>query len=137
MGINDYIPLILLVDEDTQSRQQLTSRLRTNAEINYRIEAGLGGFHALHQLENQKFDLIILMEDFDDMSVIEVVSMARNTMDVLTPILYLSAGNNLHLFAEMQQFNGVTCQQLTSNFNLLINRLKTLLPDQDKKKIKK
>lgn len=129
MGMNQNIPTILLVDENAARRQKLTSRLRTNPTINYKIEAGLGGFHTVHMLENEDdFDLVILVEEFNDMPVHELLMMIRGPLDSRVPVLYLSQNDNLVKFKNFFNLGASSCEVITENFNELLQSIAKLLP---------
>ena len=128
MAKKDKEPEILIIDSDLKRRQALASRLRTNPTVSYKIEAGGGGFQALSLIENNTFDLIILIDDFSDMPASEVIGLSRDSVQLKTPILYMSEQENLAKFSELFGRGATACELLTSNFNDLLNLIKKHLP---------
>jgi two-component system alkaline phosphatase synthesis response regulator PhoP len=65
---------ILLIDENKTHRDRLGQRLRGRG---YDVTIGTGGFHACNLLENEDFNLIILVGNMFDMPGIEFMSLVR------------------------------------------------------------
>ncbi len=80
---------ILIADENIKYRDNLAARLRM---LGFTIELATGGFHLLHMLEKHwDYDLIILHEDMEDMSALEMISLVRtNKTRTELPIVFIS-----------------------------------------------
>ena len=66
---------ILLVDQDQKSRNNLSSRLRSQG---FEIENATSGFHAVHLVEKTEYHLVLVIDDMDDMSGSEMVGLMRS-----------------------------------------------------------
>lgn len=95
---------IIIVDENTNYRNQLASRLRM---MGFYVEFATGGFHLLNMLEkeNKVYHLIIMHNNMHDMSAFEMTGLVR-TFKAKTdlPLLYLSRSVAPDELKEMVQF---------------------------------
>lgn len=66
---------ILLVDEKSKFRQDLGVKL---AAKGYKIEQAQSGFHAMHMVENDEYDIVVVAEKGKEMSGQEVLGLIRD-----------------------------------------------------------
>ena len=112
---------IILVDENTQYRNTLASRLRLQG---FHVELVAGGFQLLHILEKHwDYNLVILHENMTDMSAEEMISLIRTQKSKgELPILFISKNENEEDICDMI-FNGVNEYIVKSaNFQPIVDR---------------
>lgn len=69
---------ILLIDDHAQRKTTLSSRLRMQG---FTIDVATGGFHAIHLAEKNRYNLIMMIDDMEDMPVVEALSLIRYKHD--------------------------------------------------------
>jgi PleD family two-component response regulator len=77
---------LLLVVEKKQFRDQAGQALKKTFDLKF----ASGGFHAIHLIEEEKFGLIVIVGNSDEMPAIELITLLRtsyNQQDL--PILFL------------------------------------------------
>ncbi|WP_127718125.1 PleD family two-component system response regulator [Halobacteriovorax sp. HLS] len=115
--------LILLIDGDTNRKNNFASRLRVQG---YDVELANGGFHSVHLVEKQEYFSVIIMGNTHDMPGLEILSLIRNvkTKDQL-PIIFVNKTTN--------QEDVLACFEFGANdfivyspqcFNSIIEKLK-------------
>jgi PleD family two-component response regulator len=67
--------LILLVDGDTNRKNNFASRLRVQG---FDVELSNGGFHSVHLCEKFEYSSVIIIGDSHDMSGLEILSLLRS-----------------------------------------------------------
>lgn len=95
---------IIIVDENTNYRNQLASRLRL---MGFYVEFATGGFHLLNMLEkeNKSYHLVIMHNGMHDMSAFEMTGLVRTFKNKSElPLLYLSRSVAPEELKEMVQF---------------------------------
>tara|TARA_R110000868_G_scaffold16687_17_gene74250 strand:- start:2470 stop:2856 length:387 start_codon:yes stop_codon:yes gene_type:complete len=65
---------ILIIDENQQRKMSLSSRLRMQG---YTIDIATGGFHSIHLLEKNHYNLVLLIDDMMDMAAHETLGLIR------------------------------------------------------------
>ena len=128
---------ILLVDNDPVRRNNTSSRLRVQ---NIETELATGGFHAVHLVENNKYDLVIIIEDMEDMSAFEVMGLIRTQFPGnKLPILYSSRSTAEQTILAGVEAGASDYLVLSDNFNELLKKIEklTYVPEPVKKKDKK
>lgn len=65
---------ILLIDDHAQRKIKLSSRLRMQG---FTIDVATSGFHAIHLAEKNKYNLVMMIDDLEDMPVVEALSLIR------------------------------------------------------------
>lgn len=65
---------ILIIDENNHRKNTLSSRLRALGHV---IDSATGGFHGLHLVEKTPYNLVLLFDDMNDMSAVEIHSIIR------------------------------------------------------------
>lgn len=85
---------ILLIDDLQQRKVTLSSRLRM---LGFTIDIATGGFHGIHLLEKNHYNLVLLIDDMDDMAAHETISLIRACRrSSHTPVVVMrSPGNEL------------------------------------------
>jgi PleD family two-component response regulator len=84
--------LILLVDGDTNRKNNFASRLRVQG---YDVELPNGGFHALHLIEKMEYFSIIIIGNTHDMPGLEILSLIRNHKDKEElPVIFINKTTN-------------------------------------------
>ncbi len=82
---------LLLVDDDAMTRQFMSARLTRHG---YDITLAEEGFRALHLLESESFDLLLLDIMMPGMSGIEVLTQARRKFSMLSlPVIMVTAND--------------------------------------------
>lgn len=82
---------LLLVDDDAMTRQFMTARLSRQG---YDVVAAEDGYHALHLLEHDTFDLMLLDIMMPRMSGVEVLGHVRRRFSMLTlPVIMVTAND--------------------------------------------
>ena len=84
--------LILLVDGDTNRKNNFASRLRVQG---FDVELSNGGFHSVHLCENFDYSSVIIIGDSHDMPGLEILNLLRsykNKEDL--PIIFINKTNN-------------------------------------------
>lgn len=76
---------IVLLEENLQHRNNISSRLRTQG---FSVDAPSGGFHAIKVIEENAVRSIVLCSDMDDMSLKEIATIIRsmNSAQAQVPI---------------------------------------------------
>tara|TARA_R110002049_G_scaffold40326_1_gene122962 strand:- start:182 stop:577 length:396 start_codon:yes stop_codon:yes gene_type:complete len=67
---------ILLIDDHQQRKTELSSRLRMQG---YTIDIATGGFHGVHLMEKNSYDLVMMIDDMSDLSTQETVGLIKAT----------------------------------------------------------
>lgn len=89
MGLSKKTSSILLLDDDASRKNINSSRLRVS--VGTEVELALSGFHLVHLLEKNTYDLVLIFERPDDMPPEELISLIRiNHPKEKLPIIYFS-----------------------------------------------
>lgn len=85
---------ILIIDENPGRKTTLSSRLRMQG---YTIDVATGGFHGVHLAEKNRYNLVMLIDDMEDMPAYETLGLIRSRHDSASlPIIIMrSKGNEL------------------------------------------
>lgn len=85
---------ILIVDDNQQRKMALSSRLRMQG---YTIDIATGGFHSIHLLEKNHYNLVLIIDDMEDMAAHETIGLIRACKgSSQTPVIVLrSSGQEL------------------------------------------
>lgn len=67
---------ILIVQHSASKREALTSVLRRNG---FHVSSVDEGTHALHMLQDEKFELVIVVDHMEDMPGQELIGLIKNT----------------------------------------------------------
>ncbi len=67
---------ILLIDDHQQRKAELSSRLRMQG---FTIDIATGGFHSIHLMEKNSYNLVMMIDDMNDLSTQETVSLIKTT----------------------------------------------------------
>ena len=114
---------ILLVDQDAERRNQSSSRLRGSG---YKVELGTGGFHTVHLAEKNEYHMVLLRDDMEDMSGLEIVNLIRTTFTKeKLPILVLSRLSNQDDIIETILNGANDLLVYTNNYNDLLKKIET------------
>ncbi|MBH48212.1 MAG: hypothetical protein CME71_08590 [Halobacteriovorax sp.] len=65
---------ILIVDDNQQRKMALSSRLRMQG---YTIDIATGGFHSIHLIEKNHYNLVLIIDDMEDMAAHETIGLIR------------------------------------------------------------
>lgn len=81
------ITTILIVSDDASKKNDMALRLRF---LGVKTETCSAGFHAIHLLERESFDIVVIFNDLTDMSGVEVIAITRTfKRQNELPIIYL------------------------------------------------
>lgn len=124
---------ILLIDGNETRKKQMSSRLRMQ---NFSVDLAQNGFHSIHMVEKQPYQLIIIHgNDLDDMPAEEVIGLVRNIhpRDELPILAILSEPDDD--YAVILAESGVN-EILTDNgnFNTILAEIKKIQKMHSKKK---
>ncbi len=132
MSLNEPYSILLIDGNDTR-KKQTSSRLRMQ---NFVVETAQGGFHCVHMVEKQKFDLLIIQGDeLEDMPAEEVTLLVRNihTKAELPILAILSEEDDEEASGLIQSgVNEVVIN--TGNFNLILKEIEKIQKSTPKKK---
>lgn len=67
---------ILLIDDHQLRKAELSSRLRMQG---FTIDVATGGFHGIHLMEKNHYHLVLMIDDMNDLSTGETVSLIKTT----------------------------------------------------------
>lgn len=82
------VATVLLIEDNINLRNNISSRLRSSF---YKVQSPINGFHAINLFEEDEYDLVLILSDMSDMSLIEVLSLIRtNTHKDSLPIICYS-----------------------------------------------
>jgi DNA-binding response OmpR family regulator len=113
---------ILVASENQIFRNALASRLRIEG---FSVEFTEGGFHLLHLLEREKFNLIILNENLHDMSGYEVNSLIRTAHSKNElPVIYIAKSKSEENVIEMIGAGANDFIVQSTNFGPVVERIK-------------
>ncbi len=78
---------ILLIDNNLEQRNDLALRLR---RLGYLIDIAKNGFHAIKEVEENNFKLLVISDHMGDMSINEIVTIIRsmNNKSEIPMVLY-------------------------------------------------
>ena len=125
---------ILLIDRDSRRRNNTSSRLRVQ---DVETELATGGFHAIHLIENNQYDVVIVVEDMEDMSGEEIMGLIRTQFDgKKLPILYSAETKDEDTILNAIEIGASDFLPLSANFNELIKKIEklTFVPESKPKK---
>ena len=124
---------ILFIDGNDTRKKQTSSRLRMQ---NFVVEIAQGGFHSIHMVEKEKFDLIILQGDeLEDMPSQEVVSLIRNIHSPKEmPILAILLEEDDELASSLAESGTNEIIINTGNFNMILKEIEKIQKSHPKKK---
>lgn len=113
---------ILVASENQIFRNTLASRLRIEG---FSVEFTEGGFHLLHLLERDAFNLVIINENMHDMPGNEIASLIRtnNTKNEL-PIIYIAKSKSEENVIEMIGAGANDFIVQSTNFAPVVERVK-------------
>lgn len=116
---------LVLIEENLQQRNNISSRLRTQGFI---VDAPSGGFHAIKVIEEHAVQAAILCSDMDDMSLYEVATLIRSIPDKngMIPLILFTSPES---YQEVEHIaNNIDIYQFISdqNFSQLATCLKKL-----------
>tara|TARA_R110000868_G_scaffold117600_6_gene312256 strand:- start:2336 stop:2722 length:387 start_codon:yes stop_codon:yes gene_type:complete len=85
---------ILIIDDNQQRKMALSSRLRMQG---YTIDIATGGFHSIHLIEKNHYNLVLIIDDMEDMAAHETIGLIRACKSSsATPVIVLrSSGQEL------------------------------------------
>ncbi|HLE11285.1 MAG: hypothetical protein A2504_03355 [Bdellovibrionales bacterium RIFOXYD12_FULL_39_22] len=69
---------VLLIDENTQERNNIASRLRMQG---ISVDSMSSGFQAINQIEHTQYDLIIVMRTLQDMIESEIITLIKSPLN--------------------------------------------------------
>ena len=113
---------LLLVAEKKQLREQIGQALRKH----YNVKVATGGFHAVHLIEQEGFDVTVIVGNSQDMSAIELITLLRtNYSQRELPILFLCGKGSTDMLDAIEVgANGYL--PLTQNLNILLKKVQEL-----------
>lgn len=132
MSLNEPFTILFIDGNDTR-KKQTSSRLRMQ---NFVVEIAQGGFHSIHLVEKEKFDLIIIQGDeLEDMPSQEVVSLLRNihTREEL-PVLAILTEADDDLATALAESGANEILINTGNFNIILKEIEKIQKASSKKK---
>ncbi len=113
---------ILVASENQIFRNTLASRLRIEG---FSVEFTEGGFHLLHLIEREVFNLIIINENMHDMSGNEISSLIRTTRTKNEmPIIYIAKSKMEENVIEMIGAGANDFIVQSTNFAPVVERVK-------------
>lgn len=124
---------ILFIDGNDVRKKQTSSRLRMQ---NFVVEIVGGGFHAIHLVEKENFNMIITQgDDLEDMPAEEVVSLIRNihSREEL-PILSILSEADDEVATALANSGANEIIINTGNFNVILKEIEKLQKESSKKK---
>lgn len=87
---------ILIIDDHQQRKTDLSSRLRMQG---FTIDVATGGFHSIHLMEKNHYNLVLMIDDMNDLSTSETVGLIKITAfkkNIDVPVMIMrSAGKEL------------------------------------------
>lgn len=84
--------LILLIDGDTNRKNNFASRLRVQG---FDVELANGGFHSVHLCEKISYSSVIIIGNSHDMSGLEILNLLRTYKPKEElPIIFINKTNN-------------------------------------------
>lgn len=87
---------ILIIDDHQQRKTELSSRLRMQG---FSIDVATGGFHSIHLMEKNHYNLVLMIDDMNDLSTSETVGLIKITAlkkNIDIPVMIMrSAGKEL------------------------------------------
>lgn len=92
---------ILIIDDHTQRKTTLSSRLRMQG---FTIDVATGGFHGIHLAEKNRYNLVMIIDDMEDMPAFETLGLIRNRHDSATLPVIVLRSQGMELGAEEQDF---------------------------------
>ena len=115
---------ILLVIEDVKTRNNLSSRLRS---VGHGVEASTSGFHTLHLLERNNYDLVIIIDDMEDMAAPEISSLIRTLKNAQElPILYINTSGIAENEKDTLAAGANDTLSTDKRFDLVVEKIKKL-----------
>lgn len=113
---------LLLVSDKKKFRDLAGQVLRKN----YNVKFASGGFHALHLIEEEGFEMVVIVGNSEEMPAIELITLLRtghNQKDL--PILFLySKGSTEMLDAIEAGANGYL--PISQNLNPLVKKIQEI-----------
>ena len=112
---------LLLVAEKKQLRDQMSQVLRKQ----YSVKVASGGFHAIHLIEQESFDLTVIVGHSQDMAATELITLLRTSFSQRElPILFLSGKGSDML--DVIEVGANAYLPLTQNLNVLLKKIEEL-----------
>lgn len=113
---------ILVASENQIFRNTLASRLRIEG---FSVEFTEGGFHLLHLLERDSFNLVIINENMHDMPGYEITSLVRTAHSKNElPIIYIAKSKSEENVIEMIGAGANDFIVQSTNFAPVVERVK-------------
>ena len=113
---------LLLVAEKKQLRDQISQALRKA----YNVKVATGGFHAVHLIEQETFELIVVIGDSQDMAATELITLLRtNFSQRELPILFLGGKGGTDMLDAIE-VGANAYLPLTQNLNILLKKIQEL-----------
>ena len=115
---------ILIIDDHAQRKTALSSRLRMQG---FTIDVATGGFHGVHLAEKNRYNLVMIIDDMEDMPAYETLGLIRHRHDSasLPVIIMRSEGKELdkeeQSFLEEEQVNEVVPWK--DEFNSILRKI--------------
>ena len=113
---------LLLIAEKKQLRDQIGQALRKS----YNVKVATGGFHALHLIEQEAFELVVVIGDSQDMAATELITLLRtNFSQRELPILFLGGKGGTNML-DVIEVGANAYLPLSQNLNILLKKIQEL-----------
>ena len=113
---------LLLIAEKKQLRDQIGQALRKS----YNVKVATGGFHALHLIEQETFELVVVIGDSQDMAATELITLLRtNFSQRELPILFLGGKGGTGMLDAIE-VGANAYLPLSQNLNILLKKVQEL-----------